>query len=288
MFKRISVLLSLFWGLVFANTIIDVSGEKTNLKINHENPEVILINVNTGDIVITNKITDHGDFTQLLLPDYHLSSDEGEPELPEIHRLVEIPQNASPRIEIVSSKYEEYALENLGIINPIFPSQLSVSKSQKPEDVTFIINSEVYSKNNLLGKDLVSVDIQGQLRAVRLANINIRPVDYNPATGILRIYTNIELNIHFDNADFIKTENIKETYRSPYFESIYNQVSNYTTTNRSDDLIEDPVTYVIVSSPIFLNALNDFIEWKTEKGFNVVIGNTSEIGSSTSSIKSFI
>ena len=50
MFKKISILLSLFWGLVFANTIIDVSGEKTNLEINHENPEVIQINVNTGDI----------------------------------------------------------------------------------------------------------------------------------------------------------------------------------------------------------------------------------------------
>ena len=287
MFKKISILLSLFGGLIFANTIIDVSGEKTNLEINHENPEVIQIYVNTGDILITNKVTDHGDFTQLLLPDYHLSSDAGEPELPEIHRLIEIPQDANTRIEIVSSKYEEYDLGDLGIINPIFPSQPSVSKSQKPEDITFIINSEVYSKNNLLGKDLVSVDIQGQLRAIRLANINIRPVDYNPASGILRIYSNLEVNIHFDNANFVKTDNIKETYSSPYFESIYNQVSNYTSTNR-DDLIADPVSYVIISSPIFLNALNDFIEWKTEKGFNVIIGNTSEIGSSTSSIKGFI
>ena len=151
MIKKISLLLSLFWGLVFANTIIDVSGEKTNLEINHENPEVIQINVNTGDVLITNKVTDHGDFTQLLLPNYHLSSDAGTPELPEIHRLIEIPQNASPRIEIISSKYQDYLLEDLGIINPIFPSQPSVSKSQKPEDITFIINSEVYSKNNLLG-----------------------------------------------------------------------------------------------------------------------------------------
>ena len=53
MFKKISILLSLFWGLVFANTIIDVSGEKTNLEINHENPEVIQINVNTAPMGAT-------------------------------------------------------------------------------------------------------------------------------------------------------------------------------------------------------------------------------------------
>ena len=53
-------------------------------------------------------------------------------------------------------------------------------------------------------------------------------------------------------------------------------------------MISDPVTYVIITNPIFLNTLNDFIEWKTQKGYHVIVGNTAEIGSSTSSIKNFI
>ena len=77
-------------------------------------------------------------------------------------------------------------------------------------------------------------------------------------------------------------------YYSPYFESIYSHISNYSPSVRYDDMINDPVTYVIVTNPIFLNSLSDFIDWKTQKGFNVVVGNTADIGSSTSAIKNFI
>ena len=89
----------------------------------------------------------------------------------------------------------------------------------------------------LLQKELITVNIEGQLRAIRIANLNIRPVDYNPVEGILRVYTNLEINIHMDGSDFAKTEEIKETYYSPYFEAIYNQISNYDSSIRSDDMI---------------------------------------------------
>ena len=90
-----------------------------------------------------------------------------------------------------------------------------------------------------------------------------------------------------DNSNVEKTTAIKNELQSPYFDVLYNQISNYQSDNR-DDMINDPVTYVIITNPIFLNSLNDFIEWKTQKGYHVIVGNTAEIGSSTSSIKNFI
>ena len=288
MLRQLSIIAPLFWGLLFPNSIINVSGQKTILEINHQNPKLIHFHLTTGDIETIIHSNDQKEFTQLLLPNYHLSRDIGDPELPEIHNLIEIPQNANPRIEIISSNYQDYLLEDLGISNLIYPSQPSLSKSQKLDEVPFILNSEVYSKNSMLGKDLVEIDIKGQLRAIQIANLNIRPIDYNPTEGVLRVYTDLKLNVHMDEADFSKTQEIKDTFYSPYFESVYNQILNYSPTLLSDDMISDPVTYVIITSPIFLNALSDFIDWKTQKGFNVVIGNTSEIGSSTTAIKNFI
>ncbi|MDP7027201.1 MAG: C25 family cysteine peptidase [Candidatus Marinimicrobia bacterium] len=288
MLKNMTLFVILLWGIIYATSVIEVNGNMTEFDINQASPSVMHVNITTGDIVTFTEMTDDGQYTRLSLPNFHLSRDVGEPELPEIHNLIEIPQEALPRIEIIESTYRDYSLEDLGIENPIYPAQPSLSKSQNPGDIPFTINTDAYSKNTLLEKELASVNIEGQLRAIRIANLNIRPIGYNPLEGILRIYTSITINIHMDGADLAKTEEIKNIYYSPYFEAAYNQISNYQTPDRSDDMINDPVTYVIITNPIFLNALSDFIEWKTQKGYQVIVGNTAEIGSSTSSIKNFI
>ena len=134
------------------------------------------------------------EFTRLSLPNFHISRDEGEPELPEIHRLIEIPHNAIPRIEIVYSSYTDHYLSDLGLETLIYPAQPSLSKSQNIDDVPFVLNEEVYSRNTFLNKNLVSVNLEGQLRAITIANLNIRPVDNHPTEKILRIYNDLEIN----------------------------------------------------------------------------------------------
>jgi len=288
MLRNIIFLIPIIWGITFATSIIQISGDETKFSQQQVSPSLLKVSITTGDIVTSLEMASEGEFTRLSLPNFHLSRDVGEPELPEIHSLIEIPQSADPQIEVLSSEYRDYFLIDLGIENQIFPAQPSLSKSQNPEDIPFAMNEEVYSKDTFLNKELVNINIEGQLRSIRIANLNIRPVDYNPSSGILRVYTNIEVNIHMHGADLTKTEKIKNDYYSPYFEAAYNQISNYQTTSRLDDMISDPVTYVIITNPIFLNTLNDFIEWKTQKGYHVIVGNTAEIGSSTSSIKNFI
>ena len=57
---------------------------------------------------------------------------------------------------------------------------------------------------------------------------------------------------------------------------------------RENDFVESIVSYIIIADQSFESTLAPFIEWKTQKGYHVIVGNTSEIGSSTSSIKNFI
>ncbi|SVC23609.1 uncharacterized protein METZ01_LOCUS276463, partial [marine metagenome] len=288
MLRNITFFTPLIWGIIFATSVIQVSGDETEFNLQQVSPSVLNVSITTGDIVTFSAMTNEGEFTRLSLPNFHLSRDIGEPELPEIHSLIEIPQDALPYIEIVSSNYRDYSLADLGIESPIYPAQPSLSKSQNPGDIPFTINTDVYLKNTLLEKELVSVNIEGQLRAIRIANLNIRLVDYNPVEGILRVYTNLEINIHMDGADLAKTEEIKEIYYSPYFEAIYNQIPNYDPSTRSDDLISDPVTYVIVANSSFEGDLDEFIEWKTQKGYHVIVGYTGDIGSSALAIKNYI
>ena len=64
------------------------------------------------------------------------------------------------------------------------------------------------------------------MRAVRIANLIIKPFDYNPVTKIIKIYKKLKFIIHYDNADIPLTNKIKQKYSSPFFESNYNQIHN--------------------------------------------------------------
>ena len=208
MLRNITFFITLLSGIVSSSQIIDVSGADTEFKMQQINPSILHVSMTTGDIVTFSENSDEGEFTRLSLPNFHISRDVGEPELPEVLSLIEIPQGAEPRIEIISSSYRDYFLADLGIETPIYPAQPSLSKSQNPGDIPFTINTAVYLKNTMLEKELISTNIEGQLRAIRIASINIRPVNYNPIEGIIRVYTNLEVNIHMDGADYTKTEEI--------------------------------------------------------------------------------
>ena len=177
MLRNIIFIIPFIWGILSATQIIEVSGADTEFKMQQTNPSILNVHITTGDIVTFNEMTVNGEYARLTLPNFHLSRDIGEPELPEIHKLFEIPQDASPRIEIISSTYRDYSLSDFGIENLIYPAQPSLSKSQNPGDIPFAINENIYLKNMLLQKELITVNIEGQLRAIRIANLNIRPVD---------------------------------------------------------------------------------------------------------------
>ena len=55
-------------------------------------------------------------------------------------------------------------------------------------------------------------------------------------------------------------------------------------------IIAPAVTYIIVSDPMFEDALQPFIDWKTRKGFKVVEAYTDnpDVGTTTTSIKSYL
>ena len=84
------------------------------------------------------------------------------------------------------------------------------------------------------------------------------------------------------------TQEIKKKYYCPYFLSTYNQISNFSDSNNRESISNHNVTYLIISNPVFINYLDDFISWKKQKGFNVLLANTLDIGSSTENIKSHV
>ncbi|MFA6923623.1 MAG: C25 family cysteine peptidase [Bacteroidales bacterium] len=235
--------------------------------------------------------TKAGNFTEIFIDGYGSSNIIGEPKLPVLKKIIEIPLCDEFNIDIINYSIKEYDLKNLGIVNPIMPAQPPSSKGDDPSKKQFEFKSDVYRKNEFIKNDLVKIIPLGIMRGVRIARLEISPVIYNPVQNIIKVYENIEVKINFINTDIPKTNKLRRNSYSPFFESAFRQFANHIDFTSSDiNFSKYPIKYVIVSDPEFQTILQPFVQWKTKKGFTVIEAYTNNpaVGSDTTSIRNYL
>jgi len=274
-----------------ASMNIDLSRDKQSTILERNDFQKIQLHFDFSQIKVRNVQTDKGVFSELSIPNYYHIGQVGTPQLPAAKELIEIPFGAEVFISAKNYSVKEYDLKSFGINEQIIPQQPSISKSTDPATVEFEYNEQIYQSNNFLGENIVSIEVLGILRGVRLARVVVSPVHYNPQKNKIKVYNNIDVNIDLSNSDEQETYARKAATYSPYFEPVYRKILN----NRSlrdypnhPDLTTYPIKYLIVSDPMYENALQDLIEWKSKKGFTVIEAYTDDIGSSYNDIQTYI
>ncbi|HPV34892.1 MAG TPA: C25 family cysteine peptidase [Bacteroidales bacterium] len=234
--------------------------------------------------------TSQGDFTEIAIPGYGFSNIVGCPKVPVIKKLIEVPLGAKTEVKTIQVEYKEIPLEQYGITHPLIPAQPPVSKQDDPLTVPFVYDAEVYSRDEFLYGEMVRIEEAGMLRSVNIANLEFYPIQYNPVKNVLRVVASAKIQISFKEAQIRQSIDLKKKNYSPYFETSYSQIINYQPLATDELITSCPVTYVIISDPMFQLALQPFIEWKTKKGFQVIAGytNNPNIGNTTTSIKNYL
>jgi hypothetical protein len=286
-------------GLLFTFVMISLTLEANTVKLNN-NSNDIRITENTGQgFTVTFSLsefrtldvkTPKGIFTRIIVPSYSRHGDYGYPELPVKSELIEIPVNARVLFNNISYSVKEYSLKDLGISYPVMPNQPPVPKTGEP--VEFIYNKSAYRVNDFSPVTITSVEPLGTMRGVNIGRLDIVPMEYNPVTGMIRVYENLVFEVTFENADLQTTELNKQIYSNQYFSSVFHSLLNYREPENSnrENFSRYPVKYVIVSDPMFHDQLQPFIEWKIKKGFTVVEAYTDDpnVGTTTAQIKDYL
>ena len=235
--------------------------------------------------------TKAGAFTRLFLPGFHSSQVEGAPQLPMMNRLVAMPYGASARIEVEASESRIINLSDYGVTNLLMPAQPSMPKSADPESWPFVFDRSAYQVDKV-AQELVKLLPQGRLRAMDLGRLEVSPVEYFPQTNQIRVTESIDFRVVFEGADHANGEVLKNRTASPFFDPVYAQVAGSRDWFHDDypDRVQDVVTMVIITPPEYEAQLQDFVAWKIERGFHMVIGviGSPEVGATTSSIQAYI
>ncbi len=290
--KTIKGILILSIAAIFTASATDIKLTETsnNLTITEKTlTEFTFIN-HLSEISTMSVKTNAGTFVKLIASGYGENAKKGTAELPVLEELINIPLGAQVAIQIINKEEKLISLSDYGITNRVFPSQPSVLKSEKAEDVPFYFNADYYTKDGFYTNKLVSTEYLGKMRGQQLARISVAPFSYNPTTNQLKVVTKLEVKVIFENTDVAKHIANKKKYFSPEFEHLFKGCINYLPMQEKDVITTYPVKYVIIADPQFQSVLQPLVEWKIKKGFIVVEGYTNDplVGNTTTSIHAYI
>ena len=234
--------------------------------------------------------TEKGVFSNLTMDGTYPTGNVGEPSLPAAHQLIAVPYGAKiASLEVKSHTTTTYRLADYGI-KTVMPQQPSVRKDQKPEDVTFVYNEKAYTAKSMSQRPIATLEMQGTMRGIQVGSLTINPVNYNPATNSIEVYNDIEIEVRYDNYDKSASYNEFARTFSPYFAGVYKTMFNWRDNvyDEHPDLWQAPVKMLVIADRMFEECMQEWIEWKTMKGFYLDVNYTDEIGNNASAIRTFI
>lgn len=248
--------------------------QETAVNVTNANASGLIIEVNIFGAEASEyesaKMTDIGRemFSQLKIDEYAYLGEIGKPNLPMVTVALDVPYQARINVLVLDSDYQEYSLTELGINHRLAPALASVPKIENAR-AKFTIDDKTYSTNEFYPNRLTGIFEDGGLaRGHRLATVQFYPVQYNPVTGRIRVYTRLQVRVNFLGGDFAATvKEISRDYSSVWEEYINKMVVNYPEYLRGVPPL--PIYYDIFYNGQALTLANKLGQWKTKKGYKV-------------------
>lgn len=253
-----------------AQQAIPLNASRNEFRLLDQTPGSFKVALSFSSLRTVNVATSRGSFTDISVEGFSNIYNIGRPDLPSLTKLIEMPYGADAEVAIISYDEQIISLGSTGTVSKVMPCQPSVSKNDDPSTLPFYFDEAYYNQDAFNDDPLVSVEPTGIMRGVRMGELQISPVRYNPVTNQLKIYNNLVVEVRFKHADFVLTEQNKARYYSPAFEGTYANMINYSAPASKDALTKYPIKYVIVGLTSFQSTMQPFVTWKRQKGFTVI------------------
>lgn len=191
----------------------------------------------------------------------------GQPALPMHNDLILIPENAVAEITVVDAQFIEYTGY---MLHPALEPALDVEGAPEP---AFKIDEKVYNNNQFYPDNIVQITETQKIRGMDIAITQIRPVQFNPVTQTIRVYSKIKYRIDFKGSN--KSFDIIASQYSDHFTKTYRRIllngSNIPEGIKSFNPDDPSKNYIILTHDNYLDAADSLAKWKQQMGYSVEI-----------------
>nr|MDK2850543.1 hypothetical protein [Candidatus Cloacimonadota bacterium] len=279
--KRIIILLTLILalGITLNAEQVNVSNYANEVRLVGSQPGVSKLEFTLGSFQRKAVEIDSETWYLPTLKHGGLTLEVGLPEVPIMAGSIIIPPTAKMEVEILDSEYIELQM-------PIAPSKGNLTRDINPEDVPFSF-SDFYTSSDFYPANPVELSEPFIIRDYRGITVRFKPFVYYPETGITRVYTKISVQVKENGTDMTNALSAAKNSYAHEFANIYQSLFLNFNEAKYPVLTEEGRILVIKHS-MFDAAIQDWVEWKRQLGYNVNIVDVSEVGPSATSIKSYI
>ena len=289
--KNIKVMLSL---ILFSTIELGAIAQNTDrfhepsltggqITINTTSPlrDVTRMQFTNPEISRENVVVGNEQFTDFWIPGESQTTESGKPALPKVNRLIGIPDRGAVKLRILASDYTE----ETGI--RVYPFQ--TLDEEDDASSPFLCNRDFYAQNTWYPPDIVTLGEPAVLRDVRLTTVSICPVQVNPATGTVRIYHNIDIQVEPTSGIGINEKTRTFVHPTGLLISQYRQLENFQYLEL-DEQPQPPGTYLIIcgDDSTVVGMAERLADWKRRKGIPTRIATLAETGRTATEIKNYV
>jgi len=208
----------------------------------------------------------------------------GKPMLPVKNLLIALPPGCTfENVEVTA--FYPVELPGLYDIMPypmIYPLDMDRSLVESIQSEWYKNNENTYSANDVYPEELVNLETVGSLRKYSYVSLSFCPFRYYPMSGRLFYIDSCEIAIQYTttsgkgNSQIIEDMN-KDTLFNSKASSLFINFDQIKEFYQPNDIVLsstfDSFEYVVITSDDFVDLVSnsDFINWKTDLGFNVKI-----------------
>lgn len=279
--KRLIILLSLILtlGLALNAEQVIVGDYPNDISLLQDSPGEIVLEMTLGDFEREAIVIDGNTYYQPSLPKSGLTLIEGLPQVPILASSVIIPGTANMQLQIIDSEYIELPM-------PIAPSKGNLTRNIDPASVPFTF-ADFYQSDSHYPQESAELSSPFIIRDFRGITVHFFPFVYYPETGTTRVYTRMRVQLSENGIDLTNALSSSKSGFAREFASIYQGLFLNFSTPKYPSLGEEG-RILVISHSMFNNAIQPWVDWKRQIGFDVSVVDVQTIGTTGTQIKTYI
>ncbi|MCD4818695.1 MAG: hypothetical protein K8S23_08380, partial [Candidatus Cloacimonetes bacterium] len=218
---------------------------------------------------VTSRISENMEFNYLHIDGFAKMDIVGAPALPAHNEIIAIPRGATGEVVILDASYKEFD----GYM--IHPALMPARDTEGAPEPDFTINKTLYNTDKFFPENIVEILDIGLSRGTPLLKTQIRPVQFNPVTKKIRVYSNINFRIETSGGagsfDYISEENSLQYSNLLKLNVLNSSIIPNGIPYANYDTRTGEKNYIIITHSQYLTYANQLANWKRQMGYSVEV-----------------
>jgi hypothetical protein len=244
----------------------------------------IVLQYTLGDYRSAPVAIDGGVYERVYFDSEPVMQEVGEPAMPQVCRSVIIDTGSTWDVRVLDAQYYEVRAQ-------IVPSRGPISRNVDPDTVPYTFG-DAYGTDAFFPGDLAVLGTPYTFRDFDGVTVQLRPFQYNPVTGVMRVYTDVTLEVYpaAPTVQPVLAATRQDKPLSRAFSEIYaRHFLNYEVEDRYAPLNEDG-ELLIIAHDAWLANVEPLVTHKLGIGIDTSLVGVSTIpgGNTSTAIKNYI